>query len=98
MAWTWQCYTSASFLWPKQVTWSVQIQRVGNSLCTVTKGVGRGEGGRIGVASYNQSRGSLLLRERTRSTSFLRLAVQIWAGAKPLSQLHHLQKEIKTPP
>lgn len=66
-AWAWQCYTSAPFLWPKQVTWSVQIQGVGNSLCAVTKGVGRREGGRIGVI-LTISPETACCRERTRST------------------------------
>ena len=65
-AWSWQRYISATFLWPKQVTRSVQIQGVGNSLCAVTKGVGREEGRRIGVV-LTISPEAACCQERTRS-------------------------------
>lgn len=67
VAWSWQRCTSAPFLWPKQVTWSVQIQGVGNGLCAVTKGVGREEGRRIGVV-LTISPEAACCQERTRST------------------------------
>lgn len=82
VAWTWQCYTSASILWPSK-SWSVQIQGWGIVFVLPQRGVGRGEGGRIEVV-LTISPEAACCQGKNQVTLLLLLAVQIWAGAKPL--------------